>query len=107
MEASGDDRLDGGTGNDALIGGSGSDTLVFGVGYQADQVQGFQNDIDTIEFDDALWGGGQTATQVVANFATQTSPGIVDFDFGGGDTLRIIQGSGITTADLIDDISIV
>ncbi len=105
--ASGTDRLNGGTGDDILTGGAGADTLVFGLGYDADQVQGFEDDIDILELDDALWGSGLTATQVVTTFATQTSPGIVDFNFGGGDTLRIIQGAGILTTDLFDDILIV
>ncbi len=107
LGASGTDRLDGGTGNDTLTGGAGADTLEFGLGYDADQVQGFEDDIDTLELDDALWGGGLTATQVVTTYATQTSPGIIDFNFGGGDTLRVIQGAGILTTDLFDDISIV
>lgn len=107
LGASGDDRLDGGTGIDILSGGSGFDTLIFGLGYEADTVQGFEDDIDTLEFNDDLWGGGLTAQQVVDTFATQFSPGIVDFDFGGGDTLRVIQGSGITTNDLVNDIMIV
>lgn len=110
LGASGDDRLDGGTGIDVLTGGLGADVLVFGLNYGTDSVQGFENDIDTLELNDALWTtthGTLTATDVVATFATQTSPGIVVFDFGGGDTLRVVQGAGITTADLIDDIQIV
>lgn len=110
LGASGDDRLDGGTGIDTLTGGIGFDTLVFAVNYDADTVQGFEDDIDTLEFDDALWTGTHgalTEAQVVSIFATQTSPGIVDFNFGNGDTLRVVNGAGIAANDLIDDISIV
>jgi hypothetical protein len=43
--------------------------------------------------------------QVLSTYAHQTSPGMVEFDFGG-DTLRVIQGHGITVAQLQDDVSI-
>ena len=48
-----------------------------------------------------------TVAQVLATYATQTSPGIVDFDFGNGDTLRIVQGAGISVAALENDIVII
>jgi hypothetical protein len=44
----------------------------------------------------------------VANgYVVQTSATLVDFDFGGGDSLRIQNGAGISIADLIDDITFV
>lgn len=109
LGASGDDRLDGGTDTDILTGGTGFDTFVFGVNYGDDTVQGFEDDIDTLELNDALWAahGNLTATEVVNMFSVQTSPGIVDFTFDGGETLRVVNGSGISQADLIDDIAIV
>jgi serralysin len=107
LGAAGIDNLDGGAGNDTLTGGSDADIFVFAHGYQSDTVQGFENNIDTIRLDDNLWGGGKTVAQVLASFVHQTSVGVVDFDFGGGDTLHVIQGHGITIAQLQDDISIV
>lgn len=110
LGASGNDLLDGGRGIDILTGGSGLDTFVFSASYDADTVQGFENDIDTLELNDALWLGTHgvlTAQQVVDTFAVQFTQGIVDFDFGGGDTLRVINGNGIAVADLVDDITIV
>ncbi len=99
------DILDGGTGNDTLNSGSGADILVFGLGYEFDIVQGFENNVDTLEFDEALWGGGLTPAQVLANFATQFAAGVVEFNFGLGDVLHVNQ-NGLTVADLSDDITI-
>jgi Ca2+-binding RTX toxin-like protein len=107
LGAAGTDNLDGGTGNDTLTGGADADIFVFADGYQADIIQGFENDIDTIRLDDNLWGGGKTVAQVLSIYAHQTSPGVVDFDFGGGDTLRVVNGHGITVAQLQDDLTIV
>jgi Ca2+-binding RTX toxin-like protein len=106
LGAAGMDNLDGGTGNDTLTGGSDADIFVFAHGYQADTIQGIENDIDTIRLDDNLWGSGLTVGQVLSTYAHQTSPGIVDFDFGG-DALRVVNGAGITVAQLQDDIAIV
>ena len=99
--------LDPNRSTDALSGGSEGDFFVFGLAYDDDTVSGFQDDLDTIRLDDSLWGGGMTVAQVLATYATQTSPGIVDFDFGNGDTLRIVQGAGISVAALENDIVII
>ena len=107
LGGAGIDTLDGGAGTDALSGGSEGDFFVFGLAYDDDTVSGFQDDLDTIRLDDSLWGGGMTVAQVLATYATQTSPGIVDFDFGNGDTLRIVQGAGISVAALENDIVII
>jgi hypothetical protein len=66
---------------------------------------GLENDTDTIQLDDALWGGGMTVGQVVSNFFSQTATG-VEFDFGDGDRL-IIDELGLTIAQLQDDITLV
>ena len=54
-----------------------------------------------------MWGGGKSVAQVLADHATQTSPGIVTLDFGGGDILKIVNGSGISIAALENDIAII
>ena len=43
----GPDILDGGTGNDQLFGQSGADSFVFALGYEADRVRDFEDDVDT------------------------------------------------------------
>ena len=105
--AAGVDNLDGGVGTDSLTGGADADVFIFGNGYAADTIAGFQDDIDTIRLDDLLWGGGKSVAQVLADHATQTSPGIVTLDFGGGDILKIVNGSGISIAALENDIAII
>jgi serralysin len=77
------DRLDGQWGNDTLTGGSGADTYVYGNGYGNDQVNGFSfAEGDRLELDDALWGGGLTASQVISTYGTVYTWGTV-FNFGG------------------------
>jgi Ca2+-binding RTX toxin-like protein len=94
LGAGGNDTLYGFGGNDTLIGGAGLDNFVFGKLYARDVISGFENNIDTIRFDDNLWGGGKTVAQVLATYATQGA-NFVDLIFGGGDLLRISQ-AGIT-----------
>ena len=107
LGAAGADNLDGGAGTDSLVGGADADVFIFGNGYAADTIAVFQDDIDTIRLDDLLWGGGKSVAQVLADHATQTSPGIVTLDFGGGDILKIVNGSGISIAALQNDIAII
>jgi Ca2+-binding RTX toxin-like protein len=100
---SGRDILNGGTGADQLTGGSGADTFVFKDGYGKDAIRDFQNDVDTIHLDDALWSGTLTKQQVINQFATVVGGDIV-FDFGTDElTIR-----GFTDlADLMDDMVII
>ncbi len=48
----------------------------------------FQNDIDTLQLDDALWGGRALTTNQILEFA-EVSGSTVLFDFGGGNPLTI------------------
>lgn len=98
---SGNDTLIGGTGNDTLIGGSGADVFVFDSG--RDVITDFQNNIDTINIDDSLWGGGsRTVSQVLA--AGKVVDGDVVLTFGSH-TLTI---DGLTSVRaLADDLVIV
>lgn len=99
---SGADRLQGGSGADLMAGGSGSDIFVFGQG--RDRITDFQNNIDTLFLDDALWGGGaRTMTQVLRMGQMSGSDAV--FDFGDGDILRV-SGAGNLEA-LRDDITII
>lgn len=102
--STGRDVLKGGTGNDVLRGGSGTDTFVFRDGYERDTIADFERDTDILELDDALWGGGMSAQDVVDTFGIDKGSYTV-LAFGGGDRLTIL---GIANPDnLVDDISIV
>ena len=97
---SGNDRFDGGGGADSLYGGSGSDIFHFDRGEGADIVKDFQNNVDTIEFDN--FSGLTDAASALA-FATE-SGGDVFFDFGTDGTLLV---ENTTKAQLMNDIDIV
>lgn len=100
---SGNDTLDGGSGNDELAGGSGSDLLLFGRG--RDVVTDFENNLDTLRVNDALWGGrALSVAQVLAAYATVVD-GAVRLDFGDGNSLTIERLS--SAALLLDDLVII
>ncbi len=106
----GNDRLEGGIGRDKLVGGLGNDTFVFKQGWAVDRVSDFEDNIDTIELDAALWGGGLTIQQVLDTYgsvvANNGNAGVhMELNFGGGDILKI---HGITDLNLLlDDITII
>ena len=93
------DTLDGGAGDDLLQGGSEADTFIFTEG--ADTVLGFENDLDVIQIDDALWGGGLTEQEVVDTYGSLVD-GRVVLDFGAGNSVTITGLSA--TQDLVDDL---
>ncbi|MFT7595989.1 MAG: Ca2+-binding RTX toxin-like protein [Paracoccaceae bacterium] len=77
----GADILDGGKGVDSLTGGKGADVFVFKKGYGKDTVKDFKDDVDTVQFDDALWNGTLSKQQVINKFANIVDGDMV-FDFG-------------------------
>lgn len=91
---SGDDHLEGGGGTDILNGGLGADTFVF----RGDSIliEDFQNDVDTLLIDPALWGGAALDPDEIAAMA-HVQDGTVVFDFGEDGRL-VIVGVGTTTA---------
>ncbi len=97
----GADRMDGGLGNDRLTGGGNADTLIFTRG--ADLVVSFEDNVDTLLFDDSLWGGGTRTADQILDFA-RVKDGDVLFDFGNGNTLRVDGVSNLSV--LADDIGI-
>lgn len=79
----GNDTLSGQWGNDSMSGGSGADTFVYGVWFGSDQVSDFSvADGDRLRLDDALWGGGMTAAQVISSYGVVHTWGTV-FNFNG------------------------
>lgn len=90
----------GGQGNDTLFGNAGDDTFVFARGYDSDQIGDWSNGDNKIQ----LLGFGaafNTLGEVIAA-ATQVGPHTV-IDFGGGDTLTILNTSvgSLTASDFI------
>ena len=93
------DTLNGGTGDDRLTGGLGADKFVFkGSAIGSDTVTDFASGLDQLRLDDALWGGGKTAAQVVADHADD-STGTVIFDFGANGSFTL---NGVTSVTGLD-----
>lgn len=115
------DLVYGGANSDSLFGGAGNDTLFGGIGddfyyggADSDQFRftdgnntafGYVEGVDSIYLDQNLadFGATPTAANALA-YATQLSPGIVEFDFGNGNVVTLINGGGITLADLENEI---
>ena len=108
----GPDVLDGGTGNDQLFGQSGADSFVFALGYEADRVRDFEDDVDTIQINADLIAGNASVNTLAdildpANgIISQINANNVQLDFGNGDVLTI-TATGITIEDVMDDIELV
>ncbi|RAP41731.1 hypothetical protein BYZ73_09015 [Rhodovulum viride] len=98
----GADLLDGGAGSDLLIGGAGADLFIFTGGW--DRIADFEDDLDTLRFDGALWGGAPLDLAEVLSLATATDTGLM-FDFRAGNGIVV---EGITSVlALADDLQIV
>ncbi|PTW47786.1 glycosyl hydrolase [Rhodovulum kholense] len=98
----GADLLDGGAGSDLLIGGAGADLFIFTGGW--DRIADFEDDLDTLRFDGALWGGAPLDLAEVLSLATETGTGLM-FDFRAGNGIVV---EGITSVlALADDLQIV
>lgn len=94
----GDDVLTGGIGDDMLWGGAGADRFEFAHGHGADTIKDFEDDVDTL-----LLSGFAVADPGAALDLADEVGGDVVFDFGGGDTLTLLD---MTKAALADDILI-
>ncbi|WP_165828203.1 glycosyl hydrolase [Rhodovulum sp. BSW8] len=98
----GADLLDGGAGSDLLIGGAGADLFIFTGGW--DRIADFEDDLDTLRLDHALWGGTPPDLAGVPGLASVTGAGLM-FDFGAGNGI-VVEGISSVWA-LIDDLQIV
>lgn len=96
MGTGGNDILSGRGGNDTLVGNAGADEFHFRLNWDADQINDFENDVDTLVFTDL----GLTDAADALSHATQVGSN-VEFDFGNGDRLTVLNTS---VADLSDDI---
>ncbi|MEP3299369.1 MAG: CAP domain-containing protein [Pseudoruegeria sp.] len=99
----GKDILDGGKGNDKLTGKGGADTFVFGKKYGKDKITDFQNDIDTVQLDDALWKGTLSTQEIVDQFGAVKNGNIV-LDFGKHE-LKLLDTTDLDA--LVNDLQIV
>ncbi|MHA7874976.1 calcium-binding protein [Roseivivax sp.] len=107
---SGDDTLYGGSGNDVLQGGAGTDWLDGGAGADvfvfaegSARIAEFQNDVDTLVLDAALWGGAPLEPEEVLGYATPLGEDLV-FSFPEGERLVIAGMSN--PAALLNDLEI-
>ncbi|WP_272490764.1 M10 family metallopeptidase C-terminal domain-containing protein [Mesobacterium pallidum] len=85
----GADVLYGDRGDDTIVTGAGADQIIFNDGDHADTVMDFALGADELHLDAALWGGGKTEAQVIADHATVVAGSTV-FNFGGGDTILLV-----------------
>ena len=100
--SAGNDTLSGQWGNDTLSGGSGTDVFVYGSGFGNDDITDFSfTDGDRLQLDDALWGGGLSAAQVISTYGTVHSWGTV-FNFGGQYLTVLGANDAGTLAGLVD-----
>lgn len=106
----GNDRLEGGTGNDTMNGNAGRDRLVGGTGADSfefnraggkDIITDFEDDIDQIALDEALWSGSKTVAEVLSDHANVFN-GDVILNFGTGAKLVVENITDISA--LADDI---
>ncbi len=95
----GRDQLQGGAGDDGLHGGAGADTFRFFAG--RDVVADFRDNVDTLAFDRALWGGARLSGAEILEFASLRA-GRVEFVFDDGATL-ILRGVS-SLSGLADDL---
>jgi serralysin len=93
----GRDMLDGGAGNDVLTGGGGADTFVWNGG--RDRITDFTDNVDTIVFSAALWGGAARSIGQILQSA-RVEQGDLVFRFGSENILRI---DGLTRANALSD----
>ncbi len=97
------DTINGGTGRDMLIGGAQADDFVFDAGFGRDTIADFEDDMDELYLDDALWSGTLTAQDIINTYGSSSNGNTV-LNFGGGNLVVLV---GVADAqDLVDDIVI-
>lgn len=88
----GNDKLIGGQGNDTMKGDAGQDSFVFNGG--VDIVRDFQNDVDTLRIDNAIWGNHAMSVDQLLDYA-RFANGMVIFEFDNGAKLSVDGISGV------------
>lgn len=100
----GKDRLAGGWGADTLTGGDGRDVFVFFDNFGRDLITDWTDNHDSLQFDDAIWGGGLTVDQMVTTYGAVVSGSVV-LDFGASG--RVTLQGATDLAGLLGDITII
>lgn len=100
----GNDTITSGSGRDTILGGAGEDLFIFAPAFGNERISGWEDNIDTLQLDDAIWGGGLTAAQVVSTYAAVVG-GSVIFTFSRTNTISLFGFTDI--ASVADDIVIV
>lgn len=98
------DLLDGERGNDTLRGGAGADVFQFGTRAGQDRIADWTAGVDGLRLDEALWGGGKTAAEVVAEFGA-VEAGHAVLTFAGAVSITLL-GLGSLTG-LAEDITLI
>ncbi|MBR9650098.1 calcium-binding protein [Thalassovita aquimarina] len=89
-----DSAQGGNLGQDTINGGAGADTFVFGAAIASDTIVDFEVGTDVLQLTEDLWGGGQSAAQVLSNYASVTADGVL-FDFGSGQSILLAGLSSV------------
>jgi hypothetical protein len=100
----GADLIAGGGGDDFLRGGLQADRFVFRANCGVDFIEDWQDNRDTLVFDDSLWGGGARKMSQVLGMGRIVNGDAV-FSFGDGQRVVIDNVSKLST--LRDDIDLV
>lgn len=93
MGQSGSDLLDGGSGNDILSGGGGRDAFLFSA--DRDMLLDFDPNVDQLQLDEGIWGGGLTVDQVISKYAIVDGSD-VSFSFSANTSLRILDWNDLS-----------
>jgi len=91
----GADIINGGSGADTLTGGNGSDEFVFNNNFGADVIEDFNTSVDTLTLNDAIWGNGLDAADVIETYGDIVE-GIAELDFGSSGSITF---TGLTSLD--------
>lgn len=91
----GADIINGGAGADTLTGGNGSDEFVFNNNFGADVIEDFNTSVDTLTLNDAIWGNGLDAADVIETYGDIVE-GIAELDFGSSGSITF---TGLTSLD--------
>jgi len=93
MGQSGSDLLDGGSGNDILSGGGGRDIFVFSAG--RDMLLDFDPNVDQLQLDEGIWGGGLTVDQVISKYG-MVDGADVSISFSANASLQILDWNDLS-----------
>lgn len=89
--------LQGGEGDDLLLDGIGADTFIFA--QTRDEIGDFQNEVDTLVLDTALWGGDNLSVHELGQYSVFTDDGLV-LGFGNSNVLTL---AGLASINVLNN----